>query len=219
MSFITFVPSIPAKLGFATYTDFVPRHTTAAVLTTQWAALSESFHDMNVETLGSLPRIQSVRRLFKHCGIDPSRYRPSAEALLRRLIKGQSIPHINAVADINNICSMQWQLPFGSYESAAVLMPIEVRLGNVDETYEGLSKTINASGKLVLVDAEGAFGSPVADSRRTSVSDQTREFLVIIYASEDCPDKDINNALHAHRELAAKAASAKCTNNGIVKNV
>lgn len=74
-----------------------------------------------------------VRRLFKSVGIDPSRYRPSGEALVRRIMKDQGLYHINAIVDINNICSMESLFPLGAYVRSRIQGDVTIRLGRNDE--------------------------------------------------------------------------------------
>ena len=77
--------------------------------------------------IGEHPVAGGVRRLFKSVGIDPSRYRPSAEALVRRIVKGQDLYHINNIVDINNVCSIESLFPLGAYDRARIDGDITIR--------------------------------------------------------------------------------------------
>ena len=55
--------------------------------------------------------ITAVRTMYKRVGIDPTKTRPSSEALLRRVRKGESLPRINSMVDVCNWCSFEFQLP------------------------------------------------------------------------------------------------------------
>src|SRR6185369_14670903 len=55
-------------------------------------------------------RIQSVRTMYKKVGIDPTKRRPSSEALLRRVLKGDPLPRVNSMVDVCNWCSFESQL-------------------------------------------------------------------------------------------------------------
>ena len=53
------------------------------------------------------PQVESTRLAYKALGKDPSRYRGSAEALLRRVVAGKGLPQINAVVDAINLASVE----------------------------------------------------------------------------------------------------------------
>ncbi len=129
------------------------------------------------------PEIQDMRQIFKAVGTDPSRYRPSAEALIRRLINGKSIPSINPVVDINNYISVKYRIPIGVYDLDEINPPVEVRVGREGERYQAINNRIfNLHRKIAAFDRNGGFGSPISDSKRTMTTIRTRNILVIFYA-------------------------------------
>jgi DNA/RNA-binding domain of Phe-tRNA-synthetase-like protein len=130
----------------------------------------------------------SVRTMYKRVGIDPTKTRPSNEALLRRVRKGQSLPRINSLVDVINWCSFEFQLPYGLYDSAQIKGDVTMRLGKEGEEYAGIRKdTVHVAGRIALVDAAGPFGNPTSDSARTMVTTNTRDALVVVYAPTDVP--------------------------------
>jgi DNA/RNA-binding domain of Phe-tRNA-synthetase-like protein len=161
------------------------------------------------------PVVAGIRQLFKSVGIDPSRYRPSGEALVRRIIKGQGLYQINCIVDINNICSIESLFPLGAYDRKQINGGIEIRLGKRDENYRGIGRAINIEGKLVSADHEGAFGSPIADSERTKITESSREILVLLYAPVSTDDVDIRDTLKRFANLAGEFAAAQTVDLGI----
>jgi len=130
-----------------------------------------------------VPGAAEARTLYKALGIDPTKTRPSNEALLRRALKGESLYRINTLVDALNLVSLREQLPFGLYDLARVSPPVTLRRGSADEQYEGIRKgPVSVSGRPVLVDALGPFGNPTSDSLRTSISLETSRALVVAYA-------------------------------------
>jgi DNA/RNA-binding domain of Phe-tRNA-synthetase-like protein len=128
----------------------------------------------------------AVRTMYKRVGIDPTKTRPSNEALLRRVRKGQPLPRINALVDIINWCSVEFQLPYGLYDVAHVAGPVTMRLGQPGETYAGIRKDeVHVAGRITLADEAGPFGNPTSDSARTMVTAATTDALVVIYAPAD----------------------------------
>jgi DNA/RNA-binding domain of Phe-tRNA-synthetase-like protein len=125
----------------------------------------------------------AVRTMYKKVGIDPTKTRPSNEALLRRVRKGDTIPRINSAVDIVNWCSLEFQLPYGLYDSSKISGTVTMRLGAVGEKYAGIRKDdVNVGGRITVADDVGAFGNPTSDSARTMVTPATTELLVIVYA-------------------------------------
>lgn len=159
---------------------------------------------------------QGIRALFHSVGIDPTRYRPSGEALARRALKGQELYYVNSIVDINNICSMQTLFPFGSYDANQIKGDVVLRLGKTGEMYKGISKDIDISGKLTTADDLGAFGSPIADSDRTKVSEATKRVLVVAYAPADSSDQEVEDAIGEYTELAKKFCGCAVEKKGIV---
>ena len=70
---------------------------------------------LNVDTLTAEPRLASWREAFRQLGYKPGDFRPSIEALLRRVLRGQELPSINALVDIGNIVSLRHVLPIGGH--------------------------------------------------------------------------------------------------------
>src|ERR1700674_3831901 len=127
------------------------------------------------------PQVESTRMAYKALGKDPSRYRGSAEALLRRLVAGKGLPQINAVVDVINLVSVESRLPVGLYDLAHVSGDIVFRAGRAKETYKGIGKyDLNLEGLPVFCDTTGPHGSATSDSERTMVTAATTQVLAII---------------------------------------
>ncbi len=125
----------------------------------------------------------AVRTMYKRVGIDPTKTRPSSEALLRRVRKGDPLPRVNAMVDVVNWCSVEFQLPYGLYDRASVRGAVEMRLGHDGEAYPGIRKdTVHVAGRITVADDGGPFGNPTSDSARTMVTTATRDALVVVYA-------------------------------------
>ena len=125
----------------------------------------------------------AVRTMYKRVGIDPTKTRPSNEALLRRVRKGDTIPRINSAVDIVNWCSLEFQLPYGLYDAGKISGAVTMRRGVDGERYAGIRKDdVNVGGRITVADSIGPFGNPTSDSARTMVTPVTTELLVIVYA-------------------------------------
>jgi DNA/RNA-binding domain of Phe-tRNA-synthetase-like protein len=135
-----------------------------------------------------VPGVADARSLYKAVGLDPTKTRPSNEALLRRALKGEALYRISTLVDALNLSSLREQLPFGLYDLDRVTPPIRLRRGEAGEGYEGIRKgLVNVGGRPVLVDAQGPFGNPTSDSARTMIRLETHRALVTCYAPASCP--------------------------------
>ena len=134
-------------------------------------------------TSAEVPGAADARTLYKALGLDPTKYRPSNEALLRRALKGEPLYRINTLVDALNLSSLRYQLPFGLYDLARIEPPVVLRKGGAGESYEGIRKgPVHVEGRPVLVDAKGPFGNPTSDSARTMITLEAKAALVVAYA-------------------------------------
>jgi DNA/RNA-binding domain of Phe-tRNA-synthetase-like protein len=141
---------------------------------------------LKVEEICDVPAIQSTRKVYRALGKDPARYRPSSEALMRRAIKGYGLYLVNNVVDIVNLVSLEKGFSIGGYDIVNIMPPIVLSVGKDDDIYDGIGRgQLNIEGLPVLRDQSGAFGSPTSDSTRTSVVDNTRKFLMVIFGFGD----------------------------------
>jgi DNA/RNA-binding domain of Phe-tRNA-synthetase-like protein len=112
-----------------------------------------------------------ARALYRSFGIDPTKTRPSSEALLRRALRGQPFPRINSLVDVANVMSLLAQAPVGLYDLDRAEGPLTIRIGVEGEGYEGIGRDrVNVAGRLVVADGIGACGNPTADSARTMIT-------------------------------------------------
>jgi DNA/RNA-binding domain of Phe-tRNA-synthetase-like protein len=127
--------------------------------------------------------ITAVRTMYKRVGLDPTKTRPSSEALLRRVRRGDPLPRINSMVDVCNWCSLEFQLPYGLYDAAHIDGDVELRIGRDGESYPGIRKDdVTVGGRITLADTTGPFGNPTSDSARTMVTTATAHALLVVFA-------------------------------------
>ena len=148
-----------------------------------------------VASLAEDERVRAVRALFREWGTDPSKYRPSSEALLRRVVQGKGLYFISNVVDLVNLGSLETGWPYGCYDRAKLRPPVTLRHGAPGESYERVGKQIwHLEGRPALADARGPFGTPISDSVRTAIVDSTKDVLIVIYAPAGARDRDTHEA-------------------------
>jgi DNA/RNA-binding domain of Phe-tRNA-synthetase-like protein len=125
--------------------------------------------------------VAEVRRLFRAVGCDPTRYRPSSEALLRRLQR-DGVPSTGVpVVDVNNLLSMRLRMPCCVIDPLAVEPPLTLRAGIAGESMAAMRGLMGLADKLVLADRRGPFGTPISDAERVKVSPDSPTVWMVVY--------------------------------------
>ncbi|MGH1366165.1 MAG: B3/B4 domain-containing protein [Calditrichia bacterium] len=137
------------------------------------------------KTLSEIPDVAHARSFFRAIGIEPTRRRPSSEALLNRAMKDKGFFSVNELVDAGNWCSLDFLLPIGIYDADKLHGTVHLVKGSTEDSYLALNKReMSFDGRYVLKDDIGAFGSPLTDSLRTCISTSTSKALLILYAPE-----------------------------------
>ena len=146
----------------------------------------------------------AVRTMYKRVGLDPTKTRPSNEALLRRVRKEQPLPRVNSFVDVINWCSVELQLPYGLYDRRHIHGAVTLRLGRDGEEYAGIRKdTVHLAGRIALIDDDGPFGNPTSDSARTMVTPATTDGLVVVFAPLEVDPARLSRVLDLTAERIA----------------
>jgi DNA/RNA-binding domain of Phe-tRNA-synthetase-like protein len=88
------------------------------------------------ENIVTHPRVESWREAFRSLGVKPSEYRPSMEALVRRVLKRDPLPAISRVVDLGNLVSIQNLVPIGAHAIDLLTADMDLRLATGDEIFE-----------------------------------------------------------------------------------
>jgi DNA/RNA-binding domain of Phe-tRNA-synthetase-like protein len=144
-------------------------------------ALSDKI-TISKETLKDHPMVRALRDFYWKMGIDPTKTRPSSEALARRFLTNKSIPKINSVVDAGNIASIETLIPIGIYDAGRISGDVELRLAKSREEFTDISsiKHLLQGKELILSDNVGVMHVfPYRDSLRTSVNESTKRVLIV----------------------------------------
>jgi DNA/RNA-binding domain of Phe-tRNA-synthetase-like protein len=146
------------------------------------------------EMYGSVA-IKEMRDLFKKNGIDPTRYTPSAEALLKRIIDGKDLYRINNIVECNNMGSMRFELPMGVYDLDKLVGDVVFKFGSDSDTMDTMAKgTMGMKNILLTMDDEKLFGSPVSDSPHAMITESVRNVLLLVYGTSGVGREEIASA-------------------------
>lgn len=134
------------------------------------------------ETLKDHPTVRALRDFYWRMGIDPTKVRPSSEALARRFLTNNSIPKINSVVDAGNIASIETLVPIGIYDANTIVGNVVLRLASSNEEFIDISSARHTlqGREIVLADSNGVMHVfPYRDSLRTRVTEQTKKVLIV----------------------------------------
>jgi DNA/RNA-binding domain of Phe-tRNA-synthetase-like protein len=135
-----------------------------------------------LKSLAQHPTVAAARRAFKAVGCDPTRYRPSSEALLRRILKGDAIPAIHPLVDFGNALSAALAVPCCAMAEGSFTPPLVLRAGAAGEAYDSLRGTVfRLEGKPLLLDSEGPCDAPITGSQRCGVHPDTHRCWLTAY--------------------------------------
>ena len=174
--------------------------------------------EFTLESLADSKPVRDVRAMFREWGMDPSKYRPSSEALLRRVVQGKGLYRVSNVVDIGNLGSIETGWPFGCYDRSRIQQPIEFRHGVAGESYEGIGKqTWHLQGRPLLADFQGPFGSPISDSTRSMITESAKDILIVLYVPAGVVDASLEVAIKRVIERLTLFAGAAVTRSGICR--
>ena len=160
------------------------------------------------EDITQQPVIAATREAYKRCGKDPSRYRPSSEALRRRLMRGLDLYRIDTLVDLINLVSLRTGYSIGGFDADKIQgIGLELGIGRTEEPFEGIGRgVLNIEGLPVYRDRIGGIGTPTSDHERTKMGLETRHILAVIngYNGQD----GLKEAAEMIQELLKKYAAS-----------
>jgi DNA/RNA-binding domain of Phe-tRNA-synthetase-like protein len=205
------------KIGYIVFRDLVVEksNTTCDILMANTVDMvRKRFPDIG--KANEDPVLKACRSLYSAIGVDPTKDRPSGEALIRRVASGNGIYRINTVVDTNNAISMSFGHPCGVYDLDKIVGTVAFKLGASGEKYAGITgKELDAENKILTSDEEGIFGGPTADSARTSVTLGTKSVLMLIYHPPNAPQEELLRALEMAKKEMVVCNGGKTGESGI----
>ncbi len=192
---------------------------TPQFLSEEMTALETEFRQQyTLEELNKRPAILATRLAYKALGKEPGRYRPSAEALCRRILREIPLYRVDTLVDIINIVSVETGFSIGAFD----LNKIEgekliLGVGKAGEEFEAIGRgQLNIEGLPVYRDTVGGIGTPTSDHDRTKITSDTRQLLVIINGYNG--EEGLQRAINLSVDLLKKYADAKEIQSIILSN-
>ena len=177
-----------------------------------WAELQELAEYIRTEyqlaDINSRPAIAATRAAYKACGKDPNRYRPSSEALCRRIVKGMELYRSLSIIDLINLISVESGHSIGGFDADKIEgNTLTLGIGREGEPYEAIGRgELNIAGLPVYRDAVGGIGTPTSDNERTKLTPETTRLLMTVNIYD--PTASIDQVTAATKRLLTDYASA-----------
>jgi len=216
---LTISPDLKSKIpnvavGWITVAVSVAEHD--ADLWQEIETAASRFREMTMTDARKFPPIKALRDAYRALGNDPTRYRGSNEALVRRITQGKDLYQVNTVVDINNLVTLETLYSAGTFDLDHLQPPITFRIGQPDECYPGIGRgEIRLEGLPVFADQLGPVGSTTSDSERAMIQLKTERILVVIisFGGRDRLDEAVERAVG----LLERYAGATDVETGIVE--
>jgi len=162
----------------------------------------------SLELINKRPEIAATRKIYKSLGKDPNRYRPSAEALCRRIIREIPIYQVSTLVDIINLVSIRSGFSIGGFDREKIQGNVRLGVGTNEDVFEAIGRgLLNVEGLPLFQDEVGGIGTPTSDNERTKIAESTTQLLMIIngYSGET----GLQEAIVHSMELLEKYAGLK----------
>jgi DNA/RNA-binding domain of Phe-tRNA-synthetase-like protein len=161
-----------------------------------------------LEEINQRPAIFATRQAYKRLGKDPNRYRPSAEALCRRIIREIPIYRLSTLVDIINIVSIRSGFSIGGFDLNKIEGEVELGIGTSEDVFDAIGRGLLNVEELPLYrDEQGGIGTPTSDNERTKITDNTTKVLLIFNAYNGL--NGLEDAVSHCKTLLEKYANGK----------
>jgi len=213
-------PSLSSKYPGLKATTFsisgaIVQRSTPALGELKRAVAEEIRSNYTLETLKEVPMFRAYRDFFWHIGIDPTKIRPAAEALIRRILAGHSIPEINTLVDPYNIASIRTGVPIAAFDQSKLRGPLLMRPALARERFLGIGmgKPMDLNGgEVVVADDEKLIAVyPYRDADSTKVDETTRDVVLMVCGAPGIDDKSLRRADQVASELILQYCDGKRT--------
>ena len=163
-----------------------------------------------LETLKDNPIVRAYRDFFWSLDIDPTKTRPSGEALLRRILQGKNIPKISNVVDAYNLASLKTIIPLSGYDLDIVFPPLVIRFSRENDVFQGIGmpSPIKLERKMLLLTDQKRILCiyPYRDSDATKITSRTRNVLIVGYGAPKIENEKLEEAVSTALELIKRVA-------------
>ncbi len=163
-----------------------------------------------VEALKDEPRVRAYRDFFWSLGIDPTKVRPAAEALVRRVVRGRSLPTINTAVDAYNVASIETKVAFAAFDIDRLHGDLLLRYAREGEEFLGIGmdSPIHLKGRELVIDDGKALVAvyPYRDADASKLTGETSRLLLLGCGVPGLAGRGLREATERAAELIKRYA-------------
>jgi len=146
--------------------------------------LNEIYKKYNLSSLKDERIFRIYRNFFWEIGVDPTKIRPAAEALIKRVLTGKTIPKINNLVDTYNLTSIKTGIPLAAFDNSKIINRIIVRFAEPNEKFYGIGMKepqYLKGNEVIITDEEKIIAVyPYRDSNETEITNLTKSIQLMI---------------------------------------
>jgi len=161
-------------------------------------------NDYSLDSVKDHPTFRAYRDFFWSIKIDPTKIRPAAEALIRRILAGKTLPCINTLVDSYNLASIKSRIALATFDADKLEGDLLMRFAEEGEQFFGIGMEkplILKGGEIVVSDEEKLIAVyPYRDADNTKVTEGTENVTVVVCGVPGIPKQDLENASHVAQE-------------------
>jgi len=155
-------------------------------------------NDYNLDSVKDHPTFRAYRDFFWSIKIDPTKIRPAAEALIRRILAGKPLPSINTLVDAYNLASIKSRIALATFDADKLEGDLLMRFAEEDEQFYGIGMKkplILKGGEIVVSDDKKLIAVyPYRDADNTKVTEETENIMMLVCGVPGIPKENLENA-------------------------
>jgi DNA/RNA-binding domain of Phe-tRNA-synthetase-like protein len=155
-------------------------------------------NEYELDAVKDHPTFRAYRDFFWRIGIDPTKIRPAAEALIRRILAGKTLPCINTLVDSYNLASIKSRIALATFDTDKLEGNLLMKFAEEDEQFYGIGMEkplILKGGEIVVSDNEKLIAVyPYRDADNTKVTQETENSTIVVCGVPGIPKETLENA-------------------------
>jgi DNA/RNA-binding domain of Phe-tRNA-synthetase-like protein len=163
-------------------------------------------YDLN--SIKNLPTFRAYRDFFWRVGVDPTKNRPAAEALIRRVLGGRTIPRINTLVDAYNLASIKMEIALAAFDANKLKGDLLMRFAEKREKFLGIGMEkpmLLQGGEIVVSDSEKLVAIyPYRDADSTKIQEKTKDVMLLVCGVPGIGEETLQNAAQVALEYITR---------------
>ncbi len=165
-------------------------------------------NEYDLDTVKDHPTFRAYRDFFWSIKIDPTKIRPAAEALIRRILAGKTLPCINTLVDAYNLASIKSRIALATFDADRLEGDHLMRFAEDGEQFYGIGMEkplILKGGEIVVSDEKKLVAIyPYRDADNTKVTEKTKNIMMVVCGVPGIPKQELENASHVALEYVTR---------------